>query len=177
LGWRGIKRESDTKQAILDFLNEKKEAGFTEIADYCGKKGISRMTVKKYLDQLKREGLVRQSLEGRHPYSITKKGIEYVLRETTKLEINKELDNISLQELKMFNKLLVERWLSKALVAFKRNKKIHVYLLGSNVQYRGSVAPLILYSFHKPPDSLPTIEEALKMIEEIEEKLERPKPI
>jgi predicted transcriptional regulator len=78
LGWQGIKRENDTKNAILEFLIEKNEAGFSEIADYCSKKGISRMTVKTYLDKLKDDNLVTQSVKGRHPYSIPQEKLQTV---------------------------------------------------------------------------------------------------
>ena len=170
MGWQGIKRENDTKYTILEFLNEKKKAGFSEIADYCSKKGISRMTVKKYLDKIKGKGLVSQSLKGRHPYNITKKGIEYIRQEILRMEINKELNNMSLQELKLFNDILVERWLSKAVIVHKRDKRIYMFLLGSPLPYKGSLAPVILDRFCKPPDELPAIEEAFKIIEEHQEK-------
>ena len=122
MGWQGIKRENDTKHAILEFLNEKKEAGFTEIANYCSKKGISRMTVKKYLDKMKNEGLVSQSLEGRHPYSITEKGIEYLEREVLKRKYIEKIDKSGPEDIEFYQKKLVE--LEKELNHYKRLNRI-----------------------------------------------------
>jgi predicted transcriptional regulator len=173
MGWKGIKRESDTKYFVLEFLSGKKEAGFTEIANYCSKKGISRMTVKKYIDQMKKNGWVSQSLEGRHPYSITKKGIEEAERENKMRGLNKELNKRSLEELILLNKLLVENWLTNSIFVSKKDMRTRMYIFGDPRkvdelrQYcEGSHPPLIIASFHSPPDELPTIEEALKIIEE-----------
>lgn len=87
MGRRGMVIRNFTKNVILDFLKDKEYVGFEQIAKHCQSLGIYRNTVKKYLDELKEEGLVEQNIEGRHPYRITQKGIEFRFIEKTKQKI------------------------------------------------------------------------------------------
>jgi predicted transcriptional regulator len=122
-GWQGIKREKETKTTILEFLKDKDEAGFSKIADYCCRKGISRMTVKKYLDEMKKEGLIKQSIEGRHPYSITDKGKEYYRREGLKENLVRKVDSADPAALEFLERKLAT--LEKELEHYKNLQRIH----------------------------------------------------
>ena len=69
---QGESTREETYFEILRFLFENEEfRGFKDIEENCNE---ARNTVKKYLDELKDEELVEQSLDGRHPYRITEKG-------------------------------------------------------------------------------------------------------
>ena len=69
---QGESSREETCFGILRFLFENGEfRGFKDIEKNCNG---ARNTVKKYLDELKDEELVEQSLDGRHPYRITEKG-------------------------------------------------------------------------------------------------------
>jgi DNA-binding MarR family transcriptional regulator len=75
---RGVSRRETTEQRVFAFLKDKDEVGFEQIAEFCGKGSIYRNTVKKYLDEMKKAGYVKQSPDGRHPYILTPKGQEKV---------------------------------------------------------------------------------------------------
>jgi len=81
-----------TRFEILEFLNKNENPqSFMNIEKYCT---ASRNTVKDYLEELKDEDLVEQSLKGRHPYSITENGEQYFKKLMTKRKSNSLIDSL-----------------------------------------------------------------------------------
>jgi predicted transcriptional regulator len=88
----------------LKFLNENEGfQPFKNIEESCSE---ARLTIKKYLDELKDEELVEQSLDGRHPYRITEKGRKHFERLVSKRDIYDLTDSFDTKWLEILRRLL-----------------------------------------------------------------------
>ena len=101
---RGESTREKTKFEILNFLfqNEKPQH-FKDLEHNCSG---ARNTVKKYLEELKDEGLIEQSLKGRHPYLLTEKGKKYVETESLKRKLKDQIDELSVERTKSLYELM-----------------------------------------------------------------------
>jgi len=131
----------------------------------------SRGTINKYLGELFKDGLVTR--KGRRgPYELTPKGQREAEHEKKMRVLTEQLNKRSPEELILINKLIVENWLTDSILVRKKDSAIRMYVFGDPRkvdelhQYcDGSHPPLLIADFTSPPDGLPTIEEALKIIE------------
>ena len=100
-----------TKSEILDFLFEnEKPQHFKDIERNCS---AARNTVKKYLEELKDEQVIEQSLKGRHPYFLTDKGRKYAETEFQKRELKQHIDELSAERIRSLYEL-VDRLVMKS---------------------------------------------------------------
>jgi len=101
---RGESTREKTRFEILRFLlqNEKHQR-FNDIELTCSG---SRNTVKKYLEELKDEGLIEQSLKGRHPYYLTHDGKKYTENEILKRKLKAQIDELSVERIKSLYELM-----------------------------------------------------------------------
>lgn len=129
---RGESTRERTASEILDFLFDNEEPQhFKDIEHNCS---AARNTVKKYLEELKDEGIVKQSLKGRHPYFLTDKGRKHAEIEFQKRELKQEIDELPAERIRslfQFVDLLLMRSvrltfdkivLEKTLQDFRRGK-------------------------------------------------------
>jgi len=93
-----------TRFEILTFLSQNESPQlFKDIEDACS---AARNTVKKYLEELKDEGLVKQSLHGRHPYSLSEDMKDQVKSLLEKQEIKAKIDQMTPQESRALQEFL-----------------------------------------------------------------------
>lgn len=101
---RGESTREKTRFEILKFLYENEGLQlFKNIEANCSE---SRGTVKKYMDELKDERLVEQSLRGRHPYFLSEKGKRYVKQELLRRDFYDLTDSFDIKWLEMLRNLL-----------------------------------------------------------------------
>lgn len=81
-------------------MKDKEWVGFEQIAAHCKKLEIHRNTVKKYLDEVKRDGYVEQSPDGHHPYRLTEQGQNKVERMKLKGHVNGLIDKMGLADIR-----------------------------------------------------------------------------
>ena len=161
-------RESCPKDIELSLLQGPKNF---EVLVESLKDKYSRGTVNKYLGELFKAGLVtRQGRRG--PYELTPKGQREAKHEKEMGVLMEQLNKRSPEEIILVNKLIVENWLTDSILVRKKDSAIHMFVFGDPRkvdelrQYcDGSHPPLLIADFTSPPDGLPTIEEALKIIE------------
>jgi len=87
-------------------MKDKTWVGFEEIVAHCKKLEIYRGTVKTYLDEMKRDGHVEQSPDGRHPYRITEKGKEYFARKLIRGDLYDLTDSFDTKWLEILRRLI-----------------------------------------------------------------------
>lgn len=106
----GESTREKTRFEILFFLfqNEKPQH-FKDLEYNCSG---ARNTVKKYLEELKDEGVIEQSLKGRHPYFLTEKGKKYVETTSLKRKLKDQIDRLPVERIKslygLIDKLLMK---------------------------------------------------------------------
>lgn len=108
---QGESTREKTKVEILLFLfqNEKPQH-FKDLEYNCSG---ARNTVKKYLEELKDEGVIEQSLKGHHPYFLTEKGKEYVETTSLKRKLKDQIDRLPVERIRSLYEL-IDKLLMKA---------------------------------------------------------------
>ena len=128
---RGESTREKTKFEILNFLfkNEKSQH-FKDLEHICSG---ARNTVKKYLEELKDEGLIEQSLKGRHPYFLTEKGKEYAETESLKQKLKDQIDELSVERTKSLYELMDKLVMKSAILTVDKvilEKMLHDFRNG-----------------------------------------------
>jgi len=96
--FQGESSEDIVKFEIIKFLFHKLEPqSFKEIEEH---NSASRNTTKKYLEMLKDEGIVEQSMKGRHPYFLTSDGKRLAEKEFQKQKLKQQIDELSEEQIK-----------------------------------------------------------------------------
>ncbi len=120
---QGESCEERVKFEIIKFLFQKVEAqNFKEIEENCS---ASRNTTKKYLEVLKDEGIVEQSMKGRHPYYLTDNGKKLAEKEFQKQKLKQQIDELSEEHLKSLYEF-VNKILMKAITLTVENAMLEV---------------------------------------------------
>lgn len=96
-----VKGESSRERAkfeILEFLFQNGEPQhFKDIERNCSG---ARNTIKKYLEELKDERFIEQSLKGRHPYFLTAEGRKHAEIEFQKRKLKQQIDELSAERVR-----------------------------------------------------------------------------
>lgn len=101
---RGESSRERAKFEILEFLFQNGEPQhFKDIERNCSG---ARNTTKKYLEELKDEGIIEQSLKGRHPYFLTDKGRKHAEIEFQKRKLKQQIDELSAERIRSLFELM-----------------------------------------------------------------------